>query len=86
MPRALTMHRVTVPSRDREKYLERVKRKANHYTNAKCRFWVFEETGLRGVFIEFMEADDVDTLARAHRDAPDQVLDPMPIYHQLEIA
>ncbi len=86
MPRALTMHRVTVPSRDREKYMEQVKRKANHYQGSSCRFWVFEETGLRGVFVEFMEADDVATLASAHKDAPNQVLDPMPIYHQLEIA
>jgi phage gp46-like protein len=86
MPRALTMHRVTVPSRDREKYLEQVKRKAKHYTEASCRFWVFEETGLRGVFVEFMEADDVATLLTAHKNAPDQVLDPMPVYHQVEIA
>lgn len=79
------MHRVTVPSRDRDKYFEQVKRKESHYKSSSCRFWVFEETGLRGVFIEFMEADDVQTLSAAHKRAPDQVLDPMPIYHQVEI-
>ncbi len=86
MARALTMHRVTVPSKGRDKYLASVKEREAHYTKQKCRFWVFEEVELRGVFIEFMEADDIKTLAAAHKQAPGQVLGQLPIYHQLEIA
>jgi hypothetical protein len=83
--RALTLQRSLVPKADREKYFERIQRKRDHYAAAKCRFWVFEEAGLPGAFIEFYEADDPEILAQAHAAAPDRVLDSGRIYLQVEI-
>jgi hypothetical protein len=46
---------------------------------------VFEETGLPGAFLEFFEAPDAKTLARAHASSPERVLDPARIYHEVEL-
>ena len=83
--KALTIQRTLVPKAEREKYFERLRRKRDHYTAAKCRFWVFEEASLPGAFIEFYEADDPEILVRAHADAPDQILDSNRVYLQVEI-
>lgn len=85
MDRALTIQRTLVPRADREKYFERIRRKRDHYRAAKCRFWVFEEVGLPGAFIEFFEADDAEALARAHAASPERVLDAGRIYTHVEI-
>jgi hypothetical protein len=85
MGRALTIQRSLVPRADREKYFERISRKRAHYQAAKCRFWVFEEMGLPGAFIEFFEADDPEILARAHAASPERVLDAARVYKQVEI-
>ena len=83
--RALTLQRSLVPKGDREKYFERIRKKRDHYTAAKCRFWVFEEAALPGAFIEFYEADDPEILSQAHAASPDGVLDSNRIYLQVEI-
>lgn len=85
MPRRLTIQRTLVTPPDRVKFAERLKRKRAYYAQAGCRFWVFEETGLPGAFLEFFEAPDAETLARAHADAPERVLDPRRIYHEVEL-
>jgi hypothetical protein len=85
MGRALTLQRTLVPKADREKYFERIRRKADHYAAAKCRFWVFEEASLPGAFIEFYEADDPESLVKAHAAAPDRILDSGRVYLQVEI-
>jgi hypothetical protein len=85
MGRALTIQRTLVPRADRDKYFERIRRKQAHYKAAKCRFWVFEEIGLPGAFIEFFEADDPEVLARAHAASPERVLDAGRVYTQVEI-
>ena len=86
MPRALTIHRTTVTPADRPRYFERLKRKRAYYTSANCRFWVFEEAGLPGAFLEFVEAPDTQTLAQAQAAAPDPLLDPGRVYTEVEIA
>ena len=83
--RALTLQRTLVPKADRDKYFERIQRKRDYYTAAKCRFWVFEEAALPGAFIEFYEADDPETLSQAHAASPDRVLDSSRVYLQVEI-
>lgn len=83
--RALTLQRTLVPKADREKYFERIRRKHDHYTAAKCRFWVFEEAALPGAFIEFYEADDPEVLLQAHAASPDRILDSNRVYLQVEI-
>ncbi len=86
MPRLLTMQRTIVPQSERKKYFERLKQKRDYFARADCRFWVFEEAGLPGAFLEFIEADDPATLARAQAAAPDPLLDPGRVYTEVEIA
>jgi hypothetical protein len=83
--RALTLQRTLVPKADRDKYFERIGKKRDYYTAAKCRFWVFEEAALPGAFIEFYEADDPEVLSQAHAASPDRVLDSRRVYLQVEI-
>ena len=85
MPMAMTVQRTTVPASERQRYFERLRASQSHYTAANCRFRVFEETGLPGAFIEFVEADDDTTLTVAHANAPHRVLDPARIYNETEI-
>jgi hypothetical protein len=85
MPRALTVQRTLVTPPERKKFAERLKRNREYYAQANCRYWVFEEAGLPGAFLEFYEAADPQTLARAHASAPERVLDPARIYHEVEL-
>ena len=85
MPRALTIQRTLVTPPDRERFHDRLRRKQELYAKAQCRFWAFEEAGLPGAFLEFFEADDPETLARAHASAPDPVLDPNRVYREVEL-
>lgn len=83
--RALSVQRTLVTPPERERFFERMKRKHQHYTNAKCHFWVFEEASLPGAFLEFVEAPDAETLSRAHAAAPDPAIDPARIYQEVEL-
>jgi hypothetical protein len=85
MPRALSVQRTLVTPPERKKFAERLKRNREYYAQANCRYWVFEEAGLPGAFLEFYEAPDPQTLARAHAAAPERVLDPARIYHEVEL-
>jgi len=85
MPRALTVQRTLVTPPDREKFAQKLLRAHAYYASAGCRYSVFEEAGLPGAFLEFFEAPDAATLARAHASAPDRVLDPARIYHEVEL-
>ena len=85
MPRALTVQRTLVTPPERKKFAEKLKRNRAHYAQANCRYWVFEEAGLPGAFLEFCEAPDAETLARAHASAPERMLDPARIYHEVEL-
>jgi hypothetical protein len=85
MPRALTIQRTLVTPSDRDRFHDKLRKKADYYTKANCRFWVFEEAGLPGAFLEFFEAADAETLARAHAAAPEQVLDPNRVYQEVEL-
>jgi len=85
MPRALTIQRTLVTPPERERFHEKLRRKQAYYANANCRFWAFEEAGLPGAFLEFFEAADPETLARAHAAAPEPVLDPNRVYTEVEL-
>lgn len=86
MARALSVHRTLVTPGERDRFLERMERKQEHYSKAKCHFWLFEEANLPGAFLEFVEAPDEATLARAHAAAPDPALDIARIYRQVELS
>jgi len=83
--RALTVQRTLVTPPEREKFAQKLQRMHAYYASAGCRYTVFEEAGLPGAFLEFFEAPDAATLARAHASAPDRVLDPTRIYHEVEL-
>lgn len=85
MARALTIQRTLVTPPDRERFHERLKKKQAYYAKANVRFWAFEEAGLPGAFLEFFEANDPETLARAHAAAPEPVLDPNRVYTEVEL-
>lgn len=85
MSRALTIQRTLVTPPERERFHEKLRRKHEYYANANCRFWVFEEVGLPGAFLEFVEAADPETLSRAHAAAPEPVLDPNRVYSEVEL-
>ncbi|MDB4899071.1 MAG: hypothetical protein JWN53_879 [Gemmatimonadetes bacterium] len=85
MSRTLTIQRTLVTPPDREKFAQRLQRKRAHYASAGCKYYVFEETGLPGAFLEFFEAPDAATLTRAHASAPERVLDPARLYHEVEL-
>ena len=85
MPRALTVQRTLVTPPERKKFAERARRNRDYYAQANCRYWVFEEASLPGAFLEFCEAPDHQTLARAHASAPEPMLDPARIYHEVEL-
>jgi hypothetical protein len=60
------MRHTVVPSGDREAFRKRALASQAHYTGAGCRYWLYEEDDLPGAFVEFFEASDKETLARAH--------------------
>jgi hypothetical protein len=66
--------------------MEKLRARRAYYANAKCRFWVFEESDLAGAFIEFIESDDPGTLEQALAGAPDHVVDAARIYREVELA
>jgi hypothetical protein len=85
MPRALSIHRTTVPAGERARYLQRVKATKAHYTANGCRFWVFEQTGLSGAFLEFTEAPDEKTLVAAHERLPERLTAGPRVYAEIEL-
>ncbi|HEX8716123.1 MAG TPA: hypothetical protein VF722_04025 [Gemmatimonadaceae bacterium] len=85
MARTLTIQRSIVPMNDRAKFLHSLRAKRAYYASANCRFWVFEEADLAGAFMEFVEANDAQTLEQAQRKAPHQIMDAMRIYREVEL-
>jgi hypothetical protein len=85
MTHVLTIQRTLVIPPDRDKFALKLQRKHAYYASVGCQYTVFEEAGLPGAFLEFFEAPDAATLSRAHASAPDRVLDPARIYHEVEL-
>ena len=85
MSRALTIQRTTIPPGERARYMTRLSERAAHYASASCRFWVFEDPGLRNAFVEFTEADDAATLSAAIASAPEPGSGPLRIYQHVEL-
>lgn len=85
MARVLTIQRTLVMPPERERFHDRLRRKREYYARVNCRFWAFEEASLPGAFLEFFEAVDRTTLARAHAGAPELVLDPNRVYVEVEL-
>lgn len=85
MSRSLIIQRTTIPPGERARYLVRLAERAAHFEAANCRFWVFEDPGLRNAFVEFTVADDTAVLEEAMASAPEPGTGPLRIYQQLEL-
>ncbi len=84
MARALTISRTTVAADGRDAFLERARARRAYYAAAGVRYWVFEEDALRGAFVEFAEANDAATLAKAHAANPDAPAGANRLYGEVE--
>ena len=62
MPRALTIVRSKVSRHERDAYFAGLRARRTRLKAAACNFWVYEDPGDPGLFIEFTEARDADTL------------------------
>ena len=65
MPRALTVERSKVSRHERDAYFAALRDRRDRLRAAACNFWVYEDPGEPGLFVEFTEARDADTLAAA---------------------
>jgi hypothetical protein len=71
MPRALTIVRSKVSRHERDSYFAGLRDRRDRLRAAQCNFWVYEDPGDPGLFIEFTEARDADTLVAAHAAVTD---------------
>ena len=65
MARALTIERSKVSRHERDSYFAGLRERRDRLRTASCNFWVYEDPSEPGLFVEFTEARDVDTLAAA---------------------
>ena len=65
MPRALTMERSRVSRHERDAYFAGLRDRRDRLRAAECNFWVYEDPAEPGLFVEFIEARNADTLAAA---------------------
>jgi hypothetical protein len=80
------MRQTIVPSGERDEFRERARRSQTHYVGKGCQYWLFEEASLPGAYVEFFEGNDRETLLRAHRDAPQPVLESARMYIEVELS
>ncbi|MBL8982695.1 MAG: hypothetical protein JNL26_10960 [Gemmatimonadetes bacterium] len=67
--RALVTQALQYPVARREDVLAELRGRREQLRQAGCNYWLFEDAGLPGVLIEFLEARDAATLARAREAA-----------------
>jgi hypothetical protein len=68
MPRALTIERSKVSRHERDAYFAGLRERRDRLKAAQCNFWVYVDPGDPGLFIEFTEARDVDTLVAGREE------------------
>jgi hypothetical protein len=85
MPRALTIERSKVSRHERDAYFAGLRERRDRLKAAACNFWVYEDAGEPGLFIEFTEARDADTLT-AGRAAVSESEDSAPILTEVELS
>ena len=65
MARALTIERSKVSRHERDSYFAGLRERRERLRAASCNFWVYEDPSEPGLFVEFTEARDVETLVAA---------------------
>jgi len=79
------MRHTVVPTAERTEFRERARKARAHYAGRGCHYWLFEESQMPGAYVEFFEANDRETLVRAHGDAPTPVLESARLYVEVEL-
>ena len=82
----MSIRQTTVPSSERDGFRDRARVSRSHYAGKGCHYWLFEEASMPGAYVEFFEATDRDTLLRAHREAPQPVLESARLYLEVELS
>lgn len=83
MPRALLTHGLHYTADQRRHVLATLRERQRALAERSCNYWVFEDPAQPGLMIEFLEAGDRETLARAQESLfPNQ---PQPILLQVEL-
>jgi hypothetical protein len=85
MPRALTIERSKVARHERDAYFTGLRERRDRLQAAACNFWVYEDPGDPGLFVEFTEARDAETLA-AGRAAVSESETGAPILTEVELS
>lgn len=70
MPRVLAMTQRTLDAAELSDFYDTVRLRKVYFEAAGCRYWIFEQRTAPGTFLEFAEAPDADTLAKALRAQP----------------
>jgi len=65
MARALTIERSKVSRHERDAYFAGLRARRDRLRAASCNFWVYEDLSEPGLFVEFTEARDTNTLTTA---------------------
>ena len=84
MARFLTMQRSIVPVGDRKEFKQRMVERKAYFEKANCKIWSFEEVGLAGAIIEFVESPDEQSLRKALLNAPGSAGEHARIYKEME--
>ena len=71
MARALTIERSKVSRHERESYFAALRARRDRLRAAACNFWVYEDPGDPGLFVEFTEARDPATLVAGRATVSD---------------
>ena len=85
MPRALTIERSKVARHERDAYFAGLRQRRDRLNAAACNFWVYEDPGDPGLFVEFTEARDAETLV-AGRAAISESETGAPILTEVELS
>ena len=85
MARALTIERSKVSPHERDAYFAGMRERRDRLRAAECNFWVYEDPGEPGLFVEFIEARDWDTLV-AGRAIVSESRDSVPILTEVELS
>lgn len=85
MPRALTMVRSKVSLDERDAYFVELRQRRERLRAAQCNFWVYEDPGEPGLFVEFIEARNAETLIAARATGSDSEAS-APILTEVELS
>jgi len=83
--RAVSMRHTVVPSAEREAFHRQATASRAHYSSSGCRYWLYQEDGLPGAYVEFFEAPDKETLQRAQRAAGPAATTTSRLYIEVEL-